>query len=118
MPSLYAYSAYKSKESLVADRVQSVRVILANVSLRNKIVPDYHLLYQVIEENNPHTEVRGQHKQPSLDHQSFLWPPFVADADIISLSCFFFLLYFSFFPRLISAVADWMFTLLLHMVWP
>jgi len=26
--------------------------------------------------------------------------------------------YLSFFPRLISAVADWMFTILLHMVWP
>jgi len=25
---------------------------------------------------------------------------------------------FSFFPRLISAVADWMSTILLHMVWP
>jgi len=24
----------------------------------------------------------------------------------------------SFFPRLISAVADWMSTILLHMVWP
>jgi len=31
------------------------------------------------------------------------------------LSSLFFLL---FFPRLISAVADWMSTILLHMVWP
>ena len=31
------------------------------------------------------------------------------------LSSFFFL---SFFPRLISAVGDWMFTILWHMVWP
>jgi len=29
---------------------------------------------------------------------------------------FFFLLFF--FPRLISAVADWMSTILTHMVWP
>jgi len=29
---------------------------------------------------------------------------------------FFYLL--SFFPRLISAVADWISTVLLHMVWP
>jgi len=27
-------------------------------------------------------------------------------------------LYFVFFPRLISAVADWMSTILPHMVWP
>jgi len=26
--------------------------------------------------------------------------------------------FFFFFPRLISAVADWMSTILLHMVWP
>jgi len=30
----------------------------------------------------------------------------------------FFLLLLSFFPRLISAVGDWMSTLLPHMVWP
>jgi len=29
-----------------------------------------------------------------------------------------FLLSSSFFPRLISAVGDWMFTILWHMVWP
>ena len=33
-----------------------------------------------------------------------------------SSSSFFFLL--SFFPRLISAVGDWMFTIPWHMVWP
>ena len=44
---------------------------------------------------------------------SQLWPPCVADADIIFLSSFFF-----YFPRLISAVAEWMSTILLHMAWP
>ena len=34
------------------------------------------------------------------------------------LSSFFFLLLLLFFPRLISAVGDWMFTILWHMVWP
>jgi len=46
-----------------------------------------------------------------------LWPPCVADADIIFVPCGFFF----FIPRLISAVADWMSTILLpillHMVW-
>jgi len=46
-----------------------------------------------------------------------LWPPCVADADIIFLPCGFYRLS-SFFPRLISAVADWMSTILAHMVWP
>jgi len=36
---------------------------------------------------------------------------------IIFSPCGFFLLS-SFFPRLISAAADWMFTILRHMVWP
>ena len=70
----------------------------------------------------------------------FLWPPYVAHADIIFSSCGFFYLsswpsiamerslYFipcgfylyssSSFPRLIPAVADWMSTKLRHMMWP
>ena len=49
----------------------------------------------------------------------FLWPPCVADADIIFSSCFYLSLFLSIsFPRLISAVADWMSTILAHMVWP
>jgi len=41
-----------------------------------------------------------------------IWPPCVADADIIfcPVSSSFFI------PRLISAVADWMFTILIHIV--
>ena len=39
-----------------------------------------------------------------------------SNADIILLPCSFYLL--SFFPRLISAAADWMSTILPHMVWP
>jgi len=34
------------------------------------------------------------------------------------LPCGFFLSSFFFFPRLISAVGDWMSTILPHMVWP
>ena len=45
----------------------------------------------------------------------YLWPPCVADADIIFLPCGFYLSS-SFFPRLISAVGDWMSTILPHMV--
>jgi len=39
---------------------------------------------------------------------------------IIFLPCSFFLSFYllSFFPRLISAAADWMSTILLHMAWP
>jgi len=34
------------------------------------------------------------------------------------ISIFFFLLLLLLFPRLISAVGDWMSTILLHIVWP
>jgi len=47
-----------------------------------------------------------------------LWPPCVADAHIIFLPCGFYLLSSSFFPRLISAVADWVSPILAHIVWP
>jgi len=51
--------------------------------------------------------------------EHLLWPPCVADADIIFSSCGIFFLS-SFFRRLISAVGDWMSTIhvLIHMVWP
>jgi len=50
----------------------------------------------------------------------FLWSPYVIGQTIIFSSCFFLLSssFFLFFPRLISAVEDWMFTILWHMVWP
>jgi len=38
----------------------------------------------------------------------FLWPPCVADANIIFLPCGFFFFLSIFFLRLFSAVADWM----------
>jgi len=53
-----------------------------------------------------------------------LWSPYVIGQTIIFLSCFFllassfFFLLSSFFPRLISAVGNWMFTILWHMMWP
>ena len=51
-----------------------------------------------------------------------LWSPYVIGQTIIFSSCFFLLLLLfllsSFFPRLISAVGDWMFTILWYMVWP
>ena len=50
-------------------------------------------------------------------HVFLLWPPCVADADIIFLPCGFFLSIF-FIARLISAAADWMSTILPHIVWP
>jgi len=50
----------------------------------------------------------------------FLWSPYVMGQTIIFSSCFFFFFFFfflSFFTRLISAVGDWMSTILRHMVW-
>jgi len=45
-----------------------------------------------------------------------LWLPYGMVQAIIFFCCGFFCLLF--FPRLISAVADWMYTILPHMVWP
>ena len=49
-----------------------------------------------------------------------LWPPYVTGqalyfCPVVSI---FFLLFLLFFPRLISTAADWMSTILPHMVWP
>jgi len=49
-----------------------------------------------------------------------LWPPYVIGGPLYfcPVVSFFFYLSSIFFPRLISAVGDWMFTILWHMVWP
>ena len=50
----------------------------------------------------------------------FLWSPYVIGRPYIFSCCglFFLLLLLLFFPRLISAAGDWMFTILWHMGWP
>ena len=50
----------------------------------------------------------------------YLWPPYAIGQAIIFLPCGFYLSFFFylfFFPRLISAAADWMSTILRHMMW-
>jgi len=51
-----------------------------------------------------------------ISNVDYLWSPYVIGRPYIFSSCSFFLLLF--FPRLISAVGDWMSTILLHMAWP
>ena len=53
--------------------------------------------------------------------RSLLWPTYVIRQSIIFLPCGFYLssfFFFLLFPRLISAAADWMSTILRHLVWP
>jgi len=55
-----------------------------------------------------------------LSRFQLLWSPYHIGHTIIFLPCgfFFFLLsFFLFFPHLISAIADWMSTILPHIVW-
>jgi len=49
---------------------------------------------------------------------SLLWSPYGIGRTIIFLPCGFFFFFLLFFPRLISAIADWMSAILPHMVWP
>ena len=49
---------------------------------------------------------------------NLLWMPYGIGQAIIFLPCGFFFYLSSFFPHLISAVADWMSAILAHMVWP
>ena len=53
-----------------------------------------------------------------LPFSGSLWSPYGIGQTIILSCCDFHLSIFFFFPRLISAAAHWMFTILLHMVWP
>jgi len=51
---------------------------------------------------------------PITQSFAFLWPPYGIEQAIIFSSCRLFYLSSSFFPRLISAVADWMSAILPH----
>ena len=60
---------------------------------------------------------------PNHRRLHLLWPPYgIYRADhyifILWFTCFYLLSSSIFFPRLISAVAEWMSNILLHMVWP
>jgi len=56
------------------------------------------------------------------DFVALLWPPYVIGGPLYFcpvISIYLLSIFLSFFiPRLISAAADWMSTILLHMVWP
>ena len=53
-----------------------------------------------------------------LYHLTLLWPPYEVGRPLYFCPVVSFFPSSSFFPRLISAVADWMTTILPHMVWP
>jgi len=75
----------------------------------------YHLIPSVCDTRLVSAQNSHTIHTPYLTYQKYcsLWPPCVADADIIFLSCFFLLsLFFFFFSFLISAVGDWMSTIL------
>jgi len=83
------------------------------------IVKSIHKRKAVPNEKHSESANRGLFTMsfPVATDTSSSWPPYWIGQIIIFLSCGFFFLSF-FFPRLISAVADWMFTILLRMIWP
>jgi len=85
--------------------------------------PHWHIAIQVdikVSNRGCWSHLHRTNRKVSLCEYSFLvflWSPYRIEQTIIFSSCgFFFLLLF--FPRLISAVADWMSAILPHMVWP
>ena len=59
------------------------------------------------------------HDSPDLfSTECLLWSPYGIGQTIIFSCCGLFFFFLSFFPRLISAAADWMSAILPHMVWP
>jgi len=67
--------------------------------------------------NNPHRVLRNVLPDETVP---YLWPPYVIGQAIMFLPCGFYLLssFFLFFLRLISAAANWMSTILRHLMWP
>ena len=115
--SIVFYNVY----NLLAWVVGFVHVITA-VSCMQTILPSLHLyslceLQRMIDRPVCVDEAANLCMQFVL----LLWPPYVVRQAIICLwflSSFLLLLLLSFFPRLVSAAADWMSTIRPHTVWP
>jgi len=114
MTSLAGELAVKAAKS-DAECLQGAQRV-AEVHREHLVRDPSELHHDVIHCNNNNDGIRTRTAAQTLNCclRHFLWLPCVADADIIFLSCFF----LSFFPRLISAIADWISTILPHMVWP
>jgi len=72
-----------------------------------------------------HAVYRNETYKMAIIQKCLLWSPYVIGQTVYILilfhifsSCFFLLLLLFLFPRLISAVGDWMSSILPHMVWP
>jgi len=80
-----------------------------------------HCGYGGVQNTHADREGRRQSSENSryLDFSEVdLWSPYVIGQTIYIFILSFVLLLLSFFPRLISAVGDWMSAILPHMVWP
>jgi len=84
-----------------------------------RFVPIVWLIGQIAELLFYSILIRTCYLQELQYKNNLLWSPYVIGQTIIFLPVVsFFFFYLSFFPRLLSAAADWMSTILLHMAWP
>ena len=123
----YPYKCNIEGVTLLADRILSTRSAFSAVTLPSvlwhcwlsarKSIRPVKMSDEVVRGYFSGTRCKWFATTSSL---ASLWSPYVIEQTIIFSSCFFLLLLLllSFFPRLISAVGDWMFTILWHMVWP
>jgi len=98
-------------------RIRRVRRPTAGGERREHVTHRRAIRTTLQSHQHPH---RYQHRsiQTAAFNPPHLWPPCVADADIIFSSYGFLYLSSFLFPRLISAIADCMPTILPHTVWP
>jgi len=96
----------------VSPRGKSQQRDISLMNIRRKKQKLY-LIVHIFKNREPICTVFGI-LQRRFSRTRLLRPPCVADADIIFLPCGFFFYLLSFFPRRISAVAEWMSTILLY----
>jgi len=95
--------------TIVTDRPHTTLVTITSIYVRSTVMRPKTYLRLMI----------SQQKLNDLILLLFLWPPYgIGQAIIFSCRGFYLLLSIFFFSRLISAVGDWMSTILRHMVWP
>ena len=104
-------SCSKVPLKIVHSVIQAAALIFAAVGLAAAF--DYHSRKDIPDMYSLHSWL-GLITVILFGLQVVLWPPYAIGQTIIFLPCGFFLAFSSFFPRLISAVVEWMSIILLH----
>ena len=104
----------EQRRNVPCELVETIIVIITTTS--SSLLDD--VMLHLFQQPTRHPAVILEYLKCEQLYLYLLWSPYGTGQTIIFSCCGLFFLSSSFFPRLISAAADWMSAILPHMVWP